>query len=203
MPVLHEAMHDDFNQNASISGLVSYLYFPRVDGVPVGHTAVEVEGDVISVTLGRLSIFKLSNLIDKAYAGGMPFFRFFMTVTPEQLQMLREHAREKTSILCSHASYYTVTHCGLSIPFPCMIAPSLSALCLTKMYYDHPEIINRIEFYGPKNALLHGVNMTIGVAGECASGVFTVFASWMIVKYLTHCLPVQWSRCLDTYSIAS
>jgi hypothetical protein len=175
-------LHEDFHRNGRIQDLVSYIYFPKGRGVPSGHAAVEVEGNVFSALCDSVHVIKLSRLIASARKDGLPFLRFPMPVTPEQLQTFREHVQEKTSIICSHAALRSIKHCGgPSVPFLSMFFPSISALFLTKMRYDHPDTIGSIALYHNGNNVDNILKVTPGVVGECVLGVLIVC---MIAEYL-------------------
>lgn len=147
---LMREVNEEFRLNAKIKGLVSYIYYPaQRGGAPMGHAELEIEGN--SWTLFCKNSFRpLECMVWVSRFRLFPFFRFPMTVTPQELKTLRDYVPQMTpSISCS----YSVSKClsksiGYNIPFPCSLFPLPSAIYLKAAKMLGSKKIEKIELYG-------------------------------------------------------
>ncbi len=178
-------------------GLVSYIYYPSQRGDMQGHSELEIEGnsytltnatDVRGVIKGLASyiyypfqrgdtqgyiqenrnIKPLSRMIEWTRMGyGLPFFRFNISVTPNQLYELREGISTTNSIICSMGAAKALKqYANFKIPLPLAILPLTSALYLAAAKKLGSQRVYQIDFYGSKHPSEHLSEIIPGVAGE-------------------------------------
>jgi hypothetical protein len=109
-----QALHDEFYQKAPIRGLVSYLYYPKRHIGNVGHAEIEIEGYTHDPMNGNSypHSSSLSGRIAAATNNGMPFFRFFLTVTPRQMDMIKQYMPRRSFVSCSEGALTMIAECG-------------------------------------------------------------------------------------------
>ena len=122
-------VNKEFEDKANIKGFVSYIYYPSQGGDAPGHSELEIEGNsytlfhesnIRDIVKGLVSYIypsqrgdaseqvqgngnkSLSRMIEWTQMGlGSPFFRFNISVTPNQLNELRKSISITSSITCS------------------------------------------------------------------------------------------------------
>lgn len=185
-------LNKEFKDKANIKGFVSYIYYPSQRGGAEGHSELEIEGnsytltnatDVIDMVKGLITypfqrrgaeghvqgnrnIKPLSRMIEWTRTGfGLPFFRFNISVTPNQLNELREGISTTNSIICSvGAAKALKQYANFKIPLPLTILPLASAIYLTTANKLGSQRVYQIESYGSP---LENLSKIIpGVAGE-------------------------------------
>lgn len=163
-------LNEEFHTKSKIKGLVSYIYYPTQSEFPhLGHAELEIEG--YSYTLMYSSNFKvrlLSNMIRSSESeNGLPFFRFHISVTPNQLKDLREINPNTWGPLCGMGVAKALSMQGkYTIPLPVTISPFVSAIYLTCVKALGSQRISSIELHGGKNRMMNLASIT-GVTLEC------------------------------------
>lgn len=157
-------------KESEIKKFVSYIYYPYQRS-PIGHSELEIEGNSYVLTSatstsikdiitqrraeeqGPIKIKPLSNMIKRTESKvGLPFFRFNISVTPQQLEQLREGVSKINSLTCSLGVAAALEHCaGFEIPLPLAISPSASAFYLTAANKLGSRRVYQIESYGNPN----------------------------------------------------
>lgn len=176
-------LNEDFKNNANIKGLVSYIYYPSQKEHPFfGHSELEIEG--ASYTLmsdSNRKVRPLSKMIHASLFGtGFPFLRFNISVTPNQLQKMRECAPKTGGIICSMSALKPLSqYADFKVPLPFTISPLMSAIYLTVAKKLSSQRISCIEFYGTENSLKNLSKAITGVAVESIfiySGLNLIFS---------------------------
>jgi len=176
-------LNREFKDKANIKGLVSCVYYPSLR-VPIGHFELEIEGNSYTLTnmintirdiIKELTLCPLrknrnkplSLMIKHAESKlGLPFFRFNISVTPNQLNKLRKGISTTNGITCSIAVALVLEKCAdFKIPLPLpAICPFASAIYLTTAHKLGSQRIYQIESYG--NPLKNLFKIIQGVAME-------------------------------------
>ena len=154
-------LNKEFEDKANIKGFVSYIYYPSQRGDMQGHSELEIEGNSYTLTnatnvrdvikglasciyypfqrrdeQGHIqenrNVKPLSRMIEWTRMGyGLPFFRFNISVTPNQLYELREGISTTNSIICSMGAAKALKqYANFKIPQPLAILPLTSAIYL-------------------------------------------------------------------------
>lgn len=193
-----EKLNKEFKDKANIKGLVSYIYYPSQRSDMQGHSELEIEGNSYTLTnaahvsdivkelvsyiyypfqrkdaQGHIqenrNIKPLSRMIEWTRKGfGLPFFRFNISVTPQQLYELREGVSTTNSIICSMGAAKALKqYANFKIPLPLTILPLTSAIYLAAAKKLGSQRVYQIEFYGSKKHPSEHLSEIIpGVAGE-------------------------------------
>lgn len=187
-------LNKEFKDKAHIKGLVSYIYYPSQRGDVQGHSELEIEGTSYTLTNATdvRDIIKglvfypfqrrdaqeqvnrnkpLSRMIEWTRMGfGLPFFRFNISVTPNQLNELRKGISITSSITCSvGAAKALKQYANFKIPLPLAISPLASAIYLTVAKKLGSQRIYQIESYG--NPLENLSKIIPGIAGESMGAI--------------------------------
>lgn len=144
-------LNKEFEDKANIKGFVSYIYYPsQREGPPSGHSELEIEGNSYTLLTKARSVKPLSYMIERAQKGnGMPFFRFNISVTPNQLDKLREGVSTTNSKICSVGVANALKqYANFKIPLPFVLLPLLSTIYLTTAKKFGSQRIYQIESYG-------------------------------------------------------
>ena len=176
---------EELHHESKIQGLVSCIYYPSQSKVPfLGHAELEIEGYSYRLTINSFTSITglLSKMISSSKSGnGFPFFRFQISVTPDQLKDLRENSLTTFGPLCSMGVAKALSLQGkYTIPLPFTFSPFALAVYLTCAKTLGSKRISCIEFYGGKSHLMNLAKGIMGVAVECLVilsiflGVFSV-----------------------------
>ncbi|PWU13825.1 MAG: hypothetical protein C5B45_05525 [Chlamydiae bacterium] len=144
-------LNKEFGDKAHIKGFVSYIYYPsQREGPPSGHSELEIEGNSYTLLTKARRVRPLSHMIRRAEKGdGMPFFRFNISVTPSQLDKLREGVSTTNSKICSLGVANALKqYANFKIPLPLALLPLLSTIYLTAANRLGSQRIYQIESYG-------------------------------------------------------
>ncbi len=143
---LKTKLNEEFNSQAKIKGLVSYIYYPT--GTGYGHAKIEIDGTALVLKKNLQPRF-LSDLILQARAKGKPFYRFLFTVTPNQLKRLNEEAAKGSiSLSCSMGALSALSKSAIySVPQIFSLLPSTSFLYLKVCKRLGSRFIEKIELY--------------------------------------------------------
>jgi hypothetical protein len=172
-----QLLNEEFYEKSKIHGLVSYIYYPSQNQVPIlGHAELEIEGCSYSfVNPYRFKIKTLSQMIySSEQKGGFPFFRFHLSVTPNQLLDIKENNLKKLGLLCSTGVAKSLSRHGkYTIPLPFTWSPLLSAIYLTSAKKLGSQRVSQIEFHRGKSF----ISISKGITG-------VVYESWIIYSLL-------------------
>ena len=160
-------LNEEFKTKAKIQGLVSYIYYPS-GTIVVGHAELELEGTSWTL-LGKNAYAKpLSRMISASRSGyGLPFFRFNISVTPNQLHELEVKSMSVPGLTCSIGAFLALALYGkYKIPFPIAISPLATSLYLTAAQKSGSRRIGKIEFYGGDSHMRNFIKCIPGLAGE-------------------------------------
>jgi len=179
-------LHDDFNKNAKINGIVSYIYYPSGEAKQ-GHAELEVEGECWSVSCTSIQHESLERKIKRSTTIinslmpnkmlGRYFKQYLITISPHQLKQLKESMEKgieldqssTSSLLLSMAQGLTYKTCSyhvlsklsensdFNIPMPYKISPLLTELYIKR---TKPSTIKQIKEYGKWSGYR-------GEGGEC------------------------------------
>jgi hypothetical protein len=163
-------LNEEFHKKAKIKGLVSYIYYPSQREFPLlGHAELEVEGRSWTLMYGGPPKERcLSNMIRSSQTGhGFPFFRFNISVTPSQLQALREKSMQTRGLTCSMGVLKALSSYGkYSVPFPVTISPLAAATYLYIAKKLGSRHINQIEIYRGPDRMRNVAKSVTGVFVE-------------------------------------
>jgi hypothetical protein len=179
-------LNEKFVKKAKIQGLVSYIYYPSQRECPLlGHAELEIEGDSWTLMGGESKVKSLSKMINSSQSGhGFPFFRFNISVTPDQLRELREK-NMATWGTCSMGVLKTLSnHGNYEVPFPVTLFPFTSSMYLATAKMLGSRRINKIEFYREKNEMNSLAKSAAGVTLESFAVWALLYLSFDVVAYL-------------------
>lgn len=173
-------LNEEFNTQARIQGLVSLIYYPSQQEVSfLGHAELEVEGQSWTLMLYP-NAKPLAKMIRSSLSGtGYPFFRFDISVTPNQLQELRKNVMTTKGPFCAIGALKALSRYGdYSVPFPVSLFPLASAAYLTVAKALGSRRIGQIQFYGDQNCPM--MNLAKGLPGVIVEACF-IFAATNLV----------------------
>lgn len=164
----HQAARDTHDVSAITKTFVSYIYYPsQRETFIVGHAELEIEGYSWSLMYPETP----KNLSDMIYVStqgnGFPFFRFKISVTPEQLIEMREKGKYNMGLTCSHGVFNALSkYGGYTVPLPISLSPTLSAAYLAGAKALGSNKVGSIKFYCGSNPLVNLAKCVAGVAFE-------------------------------------
>lgn len=163
---------------------VSYLYYPYWEGC--GHAELEVDGQCYTLKSGGAKIKSLHDRILKREEGdgGLPFYRYVITVTPEEFNELKKIVgqRDFYTFICSLEALNDLSHAAnFSVPLPFRLSPLISSRYLSLMKKLGSERIQDIEFYDNKET--HDL-MSEGVWIESFVIGGTLFCAYMVIMII-------------------
>lgn len=183
---LTKTLNNEFKQKAPIKGLVSYIYYPYADTL-TGHAELEIGGTCWTIKndllkdendLSKHDQFRegfLEKRLFKTQNGsGLPFYRYVITVTPEQLKQLEENIGKRFvySFICSYEVLTELAqNTDFHVPFLFKLSPFISSCYLSKAKELKEHRIEKIEFYGNEKT---NYLMNMGIVSECMSIVVIV-----------------------------
>jgi hypothetical protein len=147
---LKKELNVEFMQKAKINDLVSYIYYPYYGDT--GHAELEVEGVCSTYKLGKCKTesFDSRMVRKRACRSTLPFYRYVISVTPEQLKNLCERMDQKrwcTPICSLDALTVLAKGANYSVPFIFRLSPLISAHYLSIVNSLGSERIKKIKFY--------------------------------------------------------
>lgn len=169
-------LNAEFMKKAKISDLVSYIYYPYYGDS--GHAELEVEGACTTYKsmaceriVGHTCSFdsdmreKRVRRRDSWYlVHKFPFYRYVISVTPEQLKNLSEQVgqRRRCTPICSLDALTELARgAHYAVPLVARLSPFISALYLSMVKHLGSERIKKIEFYAggeeDRNLIIKGI----------------------------------------------
>ena len=148
---------------------VSYIYYPKQNSRNIGHGALVIDGCVCGFrSWDGFYAEPLGEKIERSKSGkGYPFFLFDITISPEQLALLREHKKESLGYSCSQDALIPLSrYGGYSVPFPFNVLPMIAALYLTAAKRLGSRRITKIKFFGNEDQNANLNKCLPGVLGE-------------------------------------
>lgn len=157
-----------FSENDKRSKEVSYIYYPSQEEIPFGHAGIEVEGTLHTLMLIMTEKRNFASMAEHSKSKGMPFFRYVVSVTPEQYEILKNGNEMKSSYFgCSQGACNALSRgARYWVPMPISLSPLCTSLYLTTMRALGSKRIKRIEFYGNKSATKNILKSTPGILSE-------------------------------------
>ena len=174
-------LNQEFKTKIKFQGLVSYIYYPCQEEFPyVGHAELEIEGRSWTVMADICHARSLSKMIHSSkYGQGFPFFRFTISVTPDQLRNLTDKMVTTRVGTCSMGVLKNLSiHGKYEVPIFVTVFPLSSSIYLATAKLLGSRRISRIEFYGGQNSLINLTKSIRGAAKEAlgiGTGLYLVF----------------------------
>jgi hypothetical protein len=161
---------------------VSVLYYP-VQGLPVGHFKLEVDGETIGWmnTVGKTR--PLEELIAKATTKGKSFYRFKIHMDQKSIAKLKAHFKDKPAYTCTRGALDPIgEYGGPKIPWIFKCTPVLSAAYLTGAYYCTTGVVDDVELY-QRNSRLTNRSLFRGIFTEVSILINCYFISFFLYNY--------------------
>lgn len=149
--------------SGKIDDKVAIYWYPKAGYVAISHSELQVGDEIWSgVMVNRLKQETPAIAKQKAMKSNKGYFKFDVSVTPEELKRLQDDLRARngksTGQMCIGSACKALTkNTGLVVPFPFTQIPTLNAIYLTAMHklgYARIPNISYVGKLGPVRNLL-------------------------------------------------